>query len=149
MDTLNNKKPLSLVLSDILDHIYFRLYFGVLILFPLSFILFICAILLITLSSRNIIPGILAVTGMIGVCGAWLRIFKTNQTMSLRSRKTTRILLSIGLATCVGFLALSFKDGFHDIFGTITIVAFYIPGILGTLMLIGTPNIEKKEEVKA
>lgn len=148
MDTLSSKKPLSLTLSNILDDTYFRVCFGILLLFPLSFILFICALILIALGSSKAILSILAITGMIGVCGAWLRIIKTNQTMSSMERKITRTLLSIGLGTCIGFLALSFKDGFHDIFGIITIVAFYIPGILGTLMLIGTPNIEN-EEIKA
>lgn len=148
MDTSNTKKPISLVISNILDNTYFRVYFGVLVLFPLSFILFICGILIISLNFSNIIVSILALTGLIGISGAWLRIIKTGVTMDSDTRKMTRGLLMIGLVTCAGFLIISFKDGFRDIFNIVTIVAFYIPGIFGTLMLVGTPNIEK-EEIKA
>lgn len=141
MDNLNNKKRLLLVISDILDNTYFRVYFGVLVLFPLSFILFICAMLIISLNFSNIMVSILALTGLIGISGAWLRIIKTGVTMDSDTRKMTRGLLMIGLVTCAGFLILSFKDGFKDIFNIVTIVAFYIPGIFGTLMLIGTPKL--------
>jgi hypothetical protein len=149
MDTSNSTKPLSFVLSNILDNTYFRVFFGVLILFPLSSALWICAMLLITLNfSGDIFPSILALTGLIGISGAWLRILKRNQTMEPDVRKMTRILLMIGLGTCLGFFTIIIKGGGKDILHVTTIIAFYIPALLGTLMLIGTPHIEN-EEVKA
>jgi len=79
--------------------------------------------------------GVLAVTGLIGIIGAWWRLFRSTEKMKTKERKVVRIMLFCGVISCLGLAAWAL---FLDLTPKILLL-FVLPALAGAVFVSSTP----------
>ncbi len=83
-----------------------------------------------------IIIGVVTITGLIGICGAWRRLLKTSNLMTKRERKIIRNMLFCGFLSSFVITAwLLYVDGISELSLILIILS-----LGGVVFILGTPK---------
>lgn len=103
------------MIRDALDNRKFRILFGLFVGFPATLLFLVLSVYgyifgIIAIRERDLLSGALAfstVLGTAGVIGAWLRLLKQSNRISVRRKLFIRISLLCGVAASLILLAIT------------------------------------------
>lgn len=87
-----------------------------------------------------LLAGILTLSGFVGICGAWWRVFTSTDSMSCTSRDVVRVMLFVGAGTSLSLAAWALLlEG-----GALLVVPLVISAVGGVLFIRATPKCSNK-----
>ena len=87
-----------------------------------------------------LLAGILTLSGFVGICGAWWRVFASTDSMSCKSRNVVRAMLSLGACTSLVLAAWGVLLGG----GVILVLPLVVLALGGVLLIQATPKCSNK-----
>ena len=83
----------------------------------------------------SLLIGALSVAVLIGIIGAWWRLFRSSDKMKMKERKAVRIMLFCGMISCLGLAAWAL---FLELTPKILLL-FVLPALAGAVFVSSTP----------